>query len=290
MRFRQILPAFVLASASVAHYRNLKRLSSIEATPPEIPGDRGIIEINGHTVGYRLSRRGGPRFVVLIHGWGSSGDATWLNFMKKSDFSFVSLDLPGYGDSAPLKNTSVESTAHLMNMALRLLSVDNPLLVAHSYGGLIAGEMVRQEPEFFKKVIMVSSTASFRKFPLFLYARIAPHLLGKKSPIGLHNTVRSMNRDNPSTASLTAWRWSQSPDARIMRLTSKAALRKIGACKIDGETSWIIPENDRYIHPRLQASSAKPGDSVVTVPSASHGFIESDPSVLIDKIKREMLS
>jgi pimeloyl-ACP methyl ester carboxylesterase len=264
------------------YVKYFKNLSKIHREYPELPGTRGTLEINGQTVGYRVHVVPEAKRAVLVHGWGSSADLTWMALMRSGEVSFLALDIPGYGESSYLKNITAHQMAHLFNMAVRLLGFTDAALVAHSYGGIIASSMYKQEPEFFRGLVMVSSTKSFKRFPLSLYVKIAPYVLGKHSPLSVRAAHKEIQSHGPDAA---AWRWSQRPGFKSMAAAARAIREIDDSDWCDENTHWIVPEKDRCIRPALQTGCAGSSDTITRVAMAGHGFHETDPDVVIDAIK-----
>jgi 3-oxoadipate enol-lactonase len=86
--------------------------------------------------------------LVFLHGVG--GDAeTWrlqLDHFSR-DFRAVAWDMPGYGDSAPLDEMTIETLVSSVATLLDRLSVDRAHLVGHAFGGLIARAFAASYPE-----------------------------------------------------------------------------------------------------------------------------------------------
>lgn len=92
------------------------------------------IMINDYKVHYQLEGEGVP--VVLMHGWGQN-----LRMMQpifdalKSDFKVLSFDFLGFGESdQPKTSMSVEDYCHFLQKLLKALEIENPILIAHSFG------------------------------------------------------------------------------------------------------------------------------------------------------------
>lgn len=280
-RFTAItLPLASLFSYAAALYR----LRSAAYEAPDFHGSAGSVEINGHTVGFRSRSLPGQRHVVLVHGWGSSGDLTWSKFTSDESVSFLSLDLPGYGGSSTVNNVSIEKTAHLFNMAVQSLGFQGATLVGHSYGGLVASSMIQQGPHLYKSAVLVSSALSFNVFPVGVFVRVAPFFFSKGSPLTVLSALRSSRKLG---SGLSTWRWSQRPGLKTMRALSRAAVSHVGHYSPEGVRHWIIPENDKCVPPRLQEKSVASGDCVTFVEGASHGFVEVDPAAVLEVIKSD---
>ncbi|MFI6173535.1 alpha/beta fold hydrolase [Nocardia sp. NPDC051052] len=87
--------------------------------------------LNHHRVG-----SGEP--LVLVHGIGSRWQV-WepiIDTLAKS-YEVIAVDLPGFGDSAPLAETTVDTLTDALAEFLAAQGIDRPHLVGNSMGGLI---------------------------------------------------------------------------------------------------------------------------------------------------------
>lgn len=77
--------------------------------------------------------------VILLHGWGQN-----IEMMKpvvtkfQKEFDIFLLDLPGHGHSAePLYDWSVDDFVEMLHEFINYFSIENPILIGHSFGGKI---------------------------------------------------------------------------------------------------------------------------------------------------------
>ena len=97
-----------------------------------------------------FSRRGAGPQLVLIHGLGSSR-AAWDPVVRQlaEHFDVLALDLPGFGESAPLPPGTEPHPARLARAVAVLLDelhVDRPHVVGNSVGGWVALELAALRP------------------------------------------------------------------------------------------------------------------------------------------------
>lgn len=78
--------------------------------------------------------------IVLLHGWGQNIEMMMpLGNPFKDKKRVIILDLPGFGASEEPKEVwSVYDYAEFLNIFLKELDVDNPILLGHSFGGKIS--------------------------------------------------------------------------------------------------------------------------------------------------------
>src|SRR3954452_3173717 len=90
-------------------------------------------------------RRGGGPPLVLIHGVGSQWQM-WEPVLDRlaRERDTIALDLPGFGDSAPLPAApSLEALARAVSEFLAGLGIEPPHAAGNSLGGGVALEMGR---------------------------------------------------------------------------------------------------------------------------------------------------
>ena len=101
----------------------------------------------------------GPE-LVLIHGWGLSGNVWEGIYAPLSQFARVTLlDLPGYGRSALM----LDKEYNLVNLAAEIAHRinDDSIVLGWSLGGMIATQMAVNFPQKVKKLILVASSPQY---------------------------------------------------------------------------------------------------------------------------------
>jgi len=135
--------------------------------------------VNDLDVRYREQGKG--HVVLLLHGWGTNL-ATFNKFVAEwsgQNKRFISLDLPGFGDSElPPTPWDVSAYASFVRDFLTKLTIDQPhVIVGHSLGGRIAIKCVSKrslKPEY---LILIASAGmakphSFRNVLFMIIAKI----------------------------------------------------------------------------------------------------------------------
>lgn len=114
----------------------------------------------GTVFGKSAGQEGRP-LLLGIHGWSQrNGWHTWkplLEPLARADYWMVSVDMPGWGQSAPAAGTEVTGTPveHIMSM-LAVLQVETAVLLGKSWGGGVAIETALQYPERITKLILTA--------------------------------------------------------------------------------------------------------------------------------------
>ncbi len=99
------------------------------------------------TVVYNLLGEGPA--IVLLHGFLESS-AIWNNFARElaRDFTVLTIDLPGHGESGIIEDThSMNLMAEVLNFILEHENIETALLCGHSMGGYVAIEFASQYQE-----------------------------------------------------------------------------------------------------------------------------------------------
>jgi pimeloyl-[acyl-carrier protein] methyl ester esterase len=117
------------------------------------------MSIYSETVGHKGGRQG--KDLVLIHGWGMSGNV-WESLADKlsANHRVTILDLPGYGRSAHY----VLPQYTLKSLADELVSLVPPgaTVLGWSLGGMIAMQMALSYPNAFDRLILVATSPQFQ--------------------------------------------------------------------------------------------------------------------------------
>jgi pimeloyl-ACP methyl ester carboxylesterase len=116
-----------------------------------------LIRIQDVETHYRDAGAGSP--VLLLHGWGSSGEAlAGTAAALASMYRVVSVDLPGFGWSAPPPQAwgVFEYLVHVTALLDRL-EVSKAAVLGHSFGGRVAIALAARHPERVARLVLVAS-------------------------------------------------------------------------------------------------------------------------------------
>jgi len=123
--------------------------------------------------------------IIFIHGIASTSE-TFINQIKifKKNYSIISIDLPGYGKSKKLKDTSISNYAHAVYEFLLSKNINKPILIGHSLGGMIVQEIITKHTNYAKASILVATSSKFGSNDLswqnnFINTRLKPLEEGK---------------------------------------------------------------------------------------------------------------
>jgi len=144
------------------------------------------IIINDINIAYREQGRGRP--VLFVHGFASSS-RTWFPLIKllPTGPRYVALDLKGYGrsDKPQDKKYSAYDQAKLLTGFINELKQDKPILVGHSFGGIVSlfTLLMDQIKKPAAGLVLINTVAYFKNVPDFIKALRPP--LGSLLPLAL---------------------------------------------------------------------------------------------------------
>ena len=118
-----------------------------------------FIEIEGVRLHY--VERGQGQAVVLLHGNGSMIEdfaASGLIERTAKNYRVIVFDRPGFGHSERPRNRiwTPIAQARLLQRALQQLGVEQPIVVGHSWGTLVALAMALEFPSYVRSLVLLS--------------------------------------------------------------------------------------------------------------------------------------
>ena len=126
-----------------------------------------MVEMDGVHLHVECSGEG--QGVVLLHGWGQ--DLSMMRLLQcqlQESYRVVNLDLPGFGESIPLREGwGMDDYVTCLFELLNRYEIENPILIAHSFGARIA---IRYAARFPVKKMVLTGAAGLRA-PLSLWKR-----------------------------------------------------------------------------------------------------------------------
>jgi len=94
--------------------------------------------------------------VVLLHGlFGSKGNLLSIGRVLSDRFHVLAVDLPGHGDSAPMKEMTFTNMANALQLFLRELDITRVHIVGHSLGAKVAMQFATLFPELTSSVTVL---------------------------------------------------------------------------------------------------------------------------------------
>jgi len=144
-----------MALAASAAFVRARTADAERAHPP-----RGhFITVDGVRLHYTDDGQGPP--VVVFHGLGSMVEELALSGLLREAAKrhrVIAFDRPGYGHSERPRRWrfSAATQARLFYKAIRALDVHRPVVLAHSWGALVAIELVLQFPGLVRSMVLES--------------------------------------------------------------------------------------------------------------------------------------
>jgi pimeloyl-ACP methyl ester carboxylesterase len=139
--------------------------------------------------------RAGRQVALLIHGWSSSWYAVSpLLGLLAQRFHCVAVDLPGYGESPPMRErATIPKYVELLAELIGQVSDGPVVLVGHSMGGMISLTLAQRYPSVVDRMVLLSPTISGR-LSTFINLFVTPITLMERFGLGslIVSTVESI--------------------------------------------------------------------------------------------------
>jgi pimeloyl-ACP methyl ester carboxylesterase len=153
--------------------------------------EKRTIEVEGISTGYLTAGAGPP--LVLLHGVGtSSGEWSWVLPALARNHLVYAIDLPGYDASSDPPDYSSAFTARFVGAFLEAVGVESAVVVASSFGGLVALRLALSEPERVSALILADSAGLDRA--------VNPALAALAFPKENEKLLAAWNRTPPGAA------------------------------------------------------------------------------------------
>lgn len=106
--------------------------------------------------------REGGQLVLLIHGWSSSWYAVSpLLPVVNRRYRCLAVDLPGFGQSPPLKGrATIDGYVELLARLIRAETDRRAILIGHSMGGMISITLTLKYPDLIERMVLLCPTIS----------------------------------------------------------------------------------------------------------------------------------
>jgi pimeloyl-ACP methyl ester carboxylesterase len=125
----------------------------------EVESTAGKVEVAGSEINYLSWSEPGNPGLLFVHG--HNAHAHWWDFVApsfKDNYQVAALDLSGMGDSHHRDSYSADTYAEeIIRVADTLNMPSNTIVVAHSFGGIMALRALASAPSRFKGLVLVDS-------------------------------------------------------------------------------------------------------------------------------------
>ena len=265
-------PGRLVTDAPLAHLR-------WEATPCAHPV-AGPVLLLLHGIGGGRQAWGGGDGDDDDHGHGH-GDAGTGPAFAAAGFTVLAVDLPGYGQSAPVAPCTLAAIARAVQRLIDGLGMGPAVVLGHSMGGMVAQTLIATAPQAVAALVLAGTSPAFGKpggdwQQGFLQSRCAPLDAGL-GMVGLAaQLVPTMVA--PGTAAAVIEK-AQALMAGVPEATYRAALSALVVFdgradlpRIGVPTLVITGQHDTTAPPEVARRMAEriPGARLHTVPGAGH--------------------
>ena len=117
-----------------------------------------VTSIHGVKIHFEIMGEGKP--LLLLHGWGgcvNSMAPIWQFF--KRNFKVYVIDFPGQNNESgvPEQAWGIPEYADVVKSFMEEQSIEQPDVIAHSFGGRVAIYLASQEPSLFRRIVLVDA-------------------------------------------------------------------------------------------------------------------------------------
>lgn len=306
---RRWRPAGLLSLAALAAAYALVRVQSARAERQHPPAGQ-FVEIDGVRLHY-LEQGEGP-VLVLLHGNMVMADdfrSSGLIERLAAGYRVIAFDRPGFGYSTRPRDVSwtPDAQAHLLHQALRELGAGDYLLLAHSWGTLVALAMALQQPDHVRGLVLLSGyyypgtrldvpLAALPALPVVgdvMRHTVSP-LLGRAAwPL----TAKGLFSPSPVPPSFRrAPPWMLLRPAQVRATAAEAALMVPGAavleeryCQLHMPLTLMAGEGDQVMDPQAQTVRLHrmlPDSELVLLPAMGHMLPHLAQDAIADAVDR----
>lgn len=189
----------------------------------------------------------GRQTALLVHGWSSSWYAlSPLLPLLSERYRCVLVDLPGYGDSPPMRQrATIPLYVELLAELIPEISEGPVVYVGHSMGGMIGVSMALEHPELIERLVLLCPTISGR-LSLFINMFLLPFVVLQRFFI----TDRLVSLIEPAMMSLTDRLLRPALFADQTGITEqdyhkiRADARRPGRGRVRAQCFWAMREHD----------------------------------------------
>ena len=267
----------------------------------ETESQSGEVEVDDCDINYLTWSAAGKPGLLFIHG--HNAHAHWWDFIApffKDDFQTVALDLSGMGDSGHRDEYSSEIYAReIMAVADEVDMPQDTIVVAHSFGGMMALRAVANNPDRFRGLVLVDSgvrhpdeekerdaqVERWGKPKVYPEREIAVSRFRLQPPQQCENQyiVDHIARNSVEYDDGWVWKFDEEQGMRMKRTGDIAEDLKSVSCKIaliyGEESASFSARSAEYM------KSLQPGLEVFPIAGAQHHVFLDQPMAFVDTLK-----
>lgn len=135
---------------------------------------------NNYNIFYKKIGKGSQN-ILILPGWGNTRETFRyiIDFFKKQ-YTIYIIDYPGFGNS-PIINKEIDiyDYSDIINSFIKSNNINDPIIIAHSFGGRITSIILDKYKLKAKKIILIDVAGIKRLNPLLFIKQIIYKLLKK---------------------------------------------------------------------------------------------------------------
>lgn len=273
------LPSMIAAMGWAQYRKAVDELDRYQPASPVLPGTLHNIPTPDGVLAYR--RINGDDHLpplVLVHGWGRTGDSAWWPIVWATDRTIIIVDLPGHGRSNLHVPFTLDLAAEAVIRIIKHAELDRPVIVGHSMGGAISLLVARQIPKMLSHVGIFASSAQWVRPRAVVTLAAAPYVMAPRSPFVIRRQQLEA-AEVPAEAGRVVWEYEARPRRKLLEESAKS-LRSFDATGWTPEElppiTWVVATDDGIIDPDKQRWSAE-------LLGATMIEIEADHSIVLER-------
>lgn len=233
---------------------------------------------DGTRLAYTVSGEGKP--MILMHGWGCNAD-TLASVEKTAAESHrvYNIDFPGFGQSPePTQVWGVDDYTRALENFVRLLGIEKPVLLGHSFGGRVGILYSSRNPV--DRLVLVDAAGVKPRRPLSYYAKVYSFKLMKRLYTLIYGKEGAAKRIEAERARRGSADY-QSASPRMRAILSKVVNEDLCHVMpaIKAPTLLIYGENDTAtpVRDAKKIESLVPDAGLVVFPGCGHYSFLDNP-------------
>lgn len=233
---------------------------------------------DGTRLAYTVSGEGKP--MILMHGWGCNAD-TLASVEKTAAESHrvYNIDFPGFGQSPePTQVWGVDDYTRALENFVRLLGIEKPVLLGHSFGGRVGILYSSRNPV--DRLVLVDAAGVKPRRPLSYYVKVYSFKLMKRLYTLIYGKEGAAKRIEAERARRGSADY-QSASPRMRAILSKVVNEDLCHVMpaIKAPTLLIYGENDTAtpVRDAKKIESLVPDAGLVVFPGCGHYSFLDNP-------------
>lgn len=140
------------------------------------------MNVNIENIDINYIKKGEGKNILVLHGWGANIDTVSpIIRLLKDYFTVYAMDLPGFGASnIPTRIFGTEGYANIVIEFIKIMSIEKPVLIGHSFGGKLSIFIGANYPELVDKIVLINSSGLMPKRGLDYYIKVYSYKALKK--------------------------------------------------------------------------------------------------------------